>query len=249
MGRDMTPLPRATPTLVNVGYGSVFMWDGRAKSLEEQALGPITSDVEMSLDLPTLARKLEAIAGYRTLFAAAYPGEGISGTTVGKALASFERTIVSTDSPFDRWMSGQEDAVGPEVKRGLRVFEGKGLCANCHQGFNFTDDGFHNIGVEERGKTPDLGRFTQSPRPELRGAFKTPTLRDIALTAPFMHNGIYRTLEEVVEHYDRGGDTKENLSQDIKTLGLTAQEKSDLVAFMKSLTGKPVSVVFPRLPN
>lgn len=248
-GHGMAAMSRATPTLLNVAYGTIFMWDGRKKTLEEQALGPITTDVEMNQDLPSLIRKLEGIAGYRKMFESAYPGEGITGATIGKAIASFERTIVSTESPFDRWIRGDAKAVGPDVKRGFKVFEGKGKCAVCHQGFNFTDNGFHNIGVKDRGDKPDVGRFAQVPLPAMKGAFKTPTLRDVALTAPYMHNGIYKTLEEVVEHYDRGGDVKDNLSPEIKPLELTAQEKADLVAFMKALTGKPVNVAIPRLPN
>lgn len=248
IGHGMTVLSRAAPTLLNVAYGTIFMWDGRAKTLEEQALGPITTDVEMNQDLPSLIRKLEAIAGYRRMFESAYPGEGITGATIGKAIASFERTIVSTESPFDRWIRGDGKAVGPDVKRGFGVFEGKGRCAACHSGFNFTDNGFHNIGVKDRGDKPDVGRFAQRALPVMKGAFKTPTLRDVALTAPYMRNGVYKTLREVVEHYDRGGDVKDNLSPEIKPLGLTAQEKDDLVAFMKALTGKAAPVLFPRLP-
>ena len=118
-------------------------------------------------------------------------------------------------------------------------------CAKCHEGFNFTDNSFHNIGV----KSADVGRFAQRKVASMRGAFKTPTLRDIELTAPYMHNGAYRTLEEVVEHYERGGDVKDNLSPEMKPLELSAQDKADLVAFMKSLTGKPMRVVIPQLPN
>jgi cytochrome c peroxidase len=242
-------MSRATPTLLNVAFGTIFMWDGRKKTLEEQALGPITTDVEMNQDLPSLIRKLEGIAGYKRMFEDAYPGEGITAATIGKAIASFERTILSTDSRFDRWIGGDAKAVGPDVKRGFEVFEGKGRCAVCHQGFNFTDNGFHNIGVKDRGDKPDIGRFAQLPLPAMKGAFKTPTLRDVALTAPYMRNGIYKTLEEVVEHYDRGGDVKDNLSPEIKPLRLTPQEKADLVAFMKALTGKPVDTVLPHLPN
>lgn len=248
-GYRMRILPRATPTLVNVAYGTIFMWDGRAKTLEEQALGPITADVEMNQDLPSLVRKLEAIAGYRRMFEQAYPGEGITAATIGKAIASFERTIVSTESPFDRWIKGDEQAVGPDVKRGFAIFEGKGRCAVCHQGFNFTDEGFHNIGVRDRGDSRDLGRFAQRALPLMDGAFKTPTLRDVSRTAPYMRNGIYKTLEEVVEHYDRGGDVKDNLSPEIRPLGLTPREKADLVAFMEALTGEPAPVLLPALPH
>lgn len=248
VGHGMKPLTRATPTILNTAYNAILMWDGRKKSLEDQALGPIEADVEMNQDIPGLLKKLDALEGYRDLFKRAYPGEGISPATVAKAIASFERTIVSTDSPFDRWARGDQKAVTADVKRGFAVFEGKGNCTACHQGFNFTDYGFHNIGVKDVGDKPDEGRYTQRKLPSLKGAFKTPTLRDVALTAPYMRNGLYKTLEEVVDHYDRGGDLKENLSANIKPLNLDPQEKADLVAFMKSLTGRPVSVTIPLLP-
>jgi cytochrome c peroxidase len=225
------------------------MWDGRKPSLEEQALGPISADAEMHQDLAQLPKKLDAIPGYRAMFDAAYPGEGITEKTIGKAIASFERTVVSTESPFDRWRKGDQNAVSESAKRGFALFTGKANCTACHQGFNFCDDGFHNIGVKTISGEEDVGRFAHRKVKVLRGAFKTPTLRDVALTAPYMHNGIYKTLEEVVEHYDRGGDVKDNLSQDIKPLSLNDQEKNDLVEFMRSLTGVPMTVAVPRLPQ
>jgi cytochrome c peroxidase len=225
------------------------MWDGRMPDLETQALGPIQADAEMHEDLGKLVKKLAGIPGYVQMFDKAYPGEGISDKTIGKAIASFERTVVSGDSPFDRWRRGDEKAVDASVKRGFAVFTGKANCVACHQGFNFTDDGFHNIGLKDPNDIPDVGRYAQRKVAAMRGAFKTPTLRDIALTAPYMHNGAYATLEEVVDHYDRGGDVRDNLSPDIKPLRLSAAEKQDLVAFMKSLTGAPMKVTVPRLPN
>ena len=130
----------------------------------------------------------------------------------------------------------------------MSKFNGKARCSLCHQGFNFTDNCFHNIGLRSQGDTEDEGRFAHRKVKVLKGAFKTPTLRDIALTAPYMHNGAYRTLEQVIDHYDRGGDVKTNLSPNIQPLGLTAQEKQDLVAFMKSLTGAAMVVEVPHLP-
>ena len=249
IGDGMKRLPRATPTIVNIGFSTQLMWDGRAPNLEEQALGPIAAGEEMNQDIPGLIKKLSQFGGYVAMFDKAYPGEGITDKTIGKALAAYQRTVLSTESPFDRWRRGDEKAIGASAKRGFDVFTGKANCVKCHEGFNFTDNGFHNIGLNPTGKEPDLGRFGQRKVASMRGAFKTPTLRDIALTAPYMHNGMYRTLEEVVEHYDRGGDVQDNLSPDMKPLELTAQEKADLVAFMKSLTGKPMQVVLPQLPN
>jgi cytochrome c peroxidase len=202
----------------------------------------------MNLSIEELIARLSKITGYVKLFEQAYPSEGISGTTIAKALASFERTVVATESPFDRWRKGDAKAVDASVKRGFALFTGNAECANCHKGHSFTDNGFHNIGIKDVG-APDLGRFTQRKLPSMKGAFKTPTLRDSALTAPYMRNGIYHTLEEVVEHYDRGGDVKDNLSPNIKPLNLNPQEKNDLVAFMKSLTGAPMRMAYPQLPN
>jgi cytochrome c peroxidase len=174
---------------------------------------------------------------------------GISEVTVARAIASFERTVLSTESPFDRWRMGDEKAVSPEAKRGFDVFTGKAKCAICHMGYNFTDNGFHNIGVKGDGASYDVGRYAQRPLKSMRGAFKTPTLRDIALTAPYMRNGAYASLMEVVEHYNRGGDDQENLSMNIVPLGLTAAEKAELVAFMESLTGAPREISVPVLPR
>jgi cytochrome c peroxidase len=249
IGDGMKRLTRNTPTIVNVGFATQLMWDGRAPNLEEQALGPIAAGEEMNQDIPGLVKKLSQLDGYVTLFEKAYPGEGINDKTIGKALAAYQRTVVSTESPFDRWRKGDPKAVSASAKRGFDLFTGKANCATCHEGFNFTDNGFHNIGLKPAGNTADLGRFGQRKVISMRGAFKTPTLRDIALTAPYMHNGMYRTLEEVVEHYDRGGDVQDNLSPEMKPLNLTEQEKADLVAFMKTLTGKPMQVVLPQLPN
>jgi cytochrome c peroxidase len=248
-GHDMQELKRATPTLANCAFSTTLMWDGREPSLEEQALGPIGAAAEMNHELPILVLKLSSIAGYAPMFEAAYPGEGISERTIGKALAAFERTIVSVESPFDRWRKGDALAVDASVRRGFAVFEGKGNCVKCHDGFNFTDNAFHNIGLKNSGGAVDVGRFAVRPVRAAYGAFRTPTLRDIDLTAPYMHNGIYSTLEEVVEHYDRGGDDRENLSPEMKPLKLSTQEKADLVAFMKSLTGKQMAVTLPQLPN
>jgi cytochrome c peroxidase len=249
MGHGMKTLKRATPTIINTAFSPVLMWDGRAPSLEAQALGPIAADVEMNQDIEGLVKKLSSIPGYPPLFEKAYPGEGITDKTIGKAIAAFERTVLSTPSPFDRWRRGDRKAVGASAKRGFALFKGKANCVACHQGFNFTDNGFHNIGLKRLGADEDIGRFAHRKVAVLRGAFKTPTLRDIALTGPYMHNGAYRTLEEVVDHYDRGGDVKENLSPEMKPLDLTEREKADLVSFLKSLTGEPMKVTIPQLPN
>jgi len=243
-------LGRATPTIVNTGYNTQFMWDGRKKSLEDQALGPMQAADEMKTDFPELLERLRSIRGYVTLFQAAYPGEGISEATIAKAIAAFERTVVSKNSAFDRWVAGDAGAMTASQKRGFKVFvdAGKGNCATCHSGPNFTDNGFHNIGIQSNG-APDLGRFNIRKVASMKGAFKTPTLRDIELTAPYFRDGSAATLRAVIDHYDRGGDDHSNLSADIKPLRLAEQDKVDLEAFMRALTGKRSSFVAPDLPR
>jgi len=246
VGDGMRALGRKTPSIVNSGFNSLHMWDGKVKSLEEQAWGPMLASAEMHGTQDQILVKLKSMPGYVTAFEKAYPGEGINKETVGKAIAGFERTVVSRDSPFDHWAEGDESAVTPSVKRGFALFTGKANCVACHQGGNFTDQGFHNLGLKGNA---DPGRFAIVPVRVALGAFKTPTLRDVALTAPYMHNGSYLTLEEVVDHYDRGGDDKENLDPNLKPLKLTDQEKRDLVEFMKSLTGTQMTITLPKLPQ
>ncbi len=246
IGHGMKILGRATPTVLNSAYQRKQMWDGRFRSLEEQALGPIAAEVEMSQNLDEVIAELKEITGYHVLFEKAYPGEGITKDTLAKAIASFERTIVSNDAPFDRWIKGDEKALSASAKNGFSLFEGKANCIACHQGFNFIDDGFHNLGLKGN---QDAGRHAQIPLPVMMGAFKTPTLRDVALTSPYMHNGMYKTLGEVIAHYNRGGDAKDNLDPNLKPLGLTQQEQKDIVEFLKALTGEPMAVSVPHLPQ
>lgn len=246
IGNNQQVLGRATPTILNSAYNLLQMWDGRFRTLEQQALGPIAAPGEMAQDIDELVVELNNISGYAPLFEAAYPGEGITKETVAKAIASFERTIVSTEAPFDQWIKGDKSAMTAEAKAGFKLFEGKARCNKCHQGFNFVDDGFHNIGLKD---TDDKGRYAIRKVKILQGAFKTPTLRDVAKTAPYMHNGIYKTLVEVVNHYNRGGDIKTHLSPNIRPLNLSKTEKENIVAFLKSLSGDPMNVVIPELPN
>lgn len=246
IGDSKKILKRRTPTLVNAGFNNLHMWDGRFKSLEEQAWGPILSTGEMHATEEETLQKLRAIPEYAAEFERAYAGEGITKLTVAKALANFERTLMSRDSAFDRWVDGDETAVSAAARKGFALFVGKANCAACHQGPNFADQGFHNIGIKG---SEDEGRFAKVPIKISRGAFKTPTLRDVALRGPYMHNGVYRTLEEVVDHYDRGGDEKENLDPNMKPLQLSKSEKRCLVEFMKSLTGTQVAITAPALPQ
>ena len=246
IGNGQKTLGRATPTIINSAFNVLQMWDGRFRSLEQQALGPIGAPGEMHQDVKELLKELSKISGYKQLFENAYPGEGITEKTIAKAIASFERTIISTDSPFDEWVKGDKSALSGEAIRGFELFEGKAKCVKCHSGYNFTDNGFHNIGLKN---AKDMGRFAIRKVKINKGAFKTPTLRDIAKTAPYMHNGEYETLDQVVEHYNRGGVSKKSLDPNITPLNLSHQEKSDLVAFLNSLSGKPMKITIPELPQ
>jgi cytochrome c peroxidase len=252
IGHNFQVLKRHSPSVINSAFYGLQFWDGRAGTLEEQAGGPIVSAAEMNQDMDELVKELSEIKGYVDLFNKAYPGEGISKSTITKAIATFERTAISKDSPFDKYMEGDKTAISESAQRGFDIFLGKAQCAVCHSGFNFSDNGFHNIGVKNLTENEDVGRFAVVPLPSMKGAFKTPTLRDIALSSPYMHNGMYKTLEEVIDHYDRKGDDKTNLSPNMQgpePLNLSAEEKKDLVEFLKSLTGKPVLVTLPTLPN
>ena len=242
-------LGRASPTVFNTAYNSIQMWDGRKKSLEDQAMGPMQANVEMNMDIGKLFQWIGASAGYKALFAKAYPGEPINETTLSKAIASFERTAISNNSPFDRWVKGDAKAMTEQQVDGFKIFAGKGNCVACHSGANFTDNGFHNLGLASWGNSePDMGRYAQKPVNAMKGAFKTPTVREVARTAPYFHDGSATTLMDVVEHYDRGGDVKTNLSANIKPLGLSPQEKQALVAFLEALSSPYLPVTLLELP-
>lgn len=244
-------LDRATPTVVNAAFNTIQMWDGRKKDLEDQAMGPLEAAPEMNTDLERFFQWMNSNQGYKEAFAKAYPGEPIDAGTFRKAVASYERTLISRTSPFDRWVAGDKKAMNKQQLRGMTVFmdSNRGNCAVCHSAPNFTDNGFHNLGLASFGKDkPDLGRYVHKPVAINRGAFKTPTLRDVEYTAPYFHDGSAKTLMDVVEHYDKGGEVKTNLSPNMKPLNLSQQDKEDLVAFMKALSSPPMKVDFPALP-
>jgi cytochrome c peroxidase len=248
-GVKSSVLGRASPTVFNTAYNSIQMWDGRKRSLEDQAMGPMQANVEMNMDIAKLFQWIGNSEGYKALFAKAYPGEPINEDTLSKAIASFERTVVSRDSPFDRWIQGDAQALSTQQVEGFKVFAGRGNCLACHSGANFTDNGFHNLGLASWGVAePDMGRYAQKPVNAMKGAFKTPTVREVARTAPYFHDGSAKTLMEVVDYYDRGGHVKTNLSPNIRPLGLSLQEKQALVAFLQSLSSPYLQVTVPELP-
>ncbi|MEE9201069.1 MAG: cytochrome c peroxidase [Candidatus Brocadiales bacterium] len=237
---------RSAPTTLNAAYMDTQFWDGRAPSLEEQAKGPIINPIEMGMPShDTLIEKLNNIEEYRNDFQNTF-GEAATIDNVAKAIASFERTLLSANSPFDRYLyDDDETAMTEGAKRGFKVFTGKGRCSICHEAnarFGlFMDNKFHNLGVGMDKKDPDLGRYDVTLQYKDKGAFKTPTLRDIALTAPYMHDGSVATLLEVVEFYNKGGEPNPHLSDKIEPLQLTQEEKDDLVAFMESLTSMDIN--------
>lgn len=228
---------RRAPPVSNAAYMPLQFWDGRAPSLEEQAKGPIQNPIEMGNTHEAMIRTVDHIPGYVQLFRSVY-GEGpMTVQQVADAIAAFERTVVTTDSRFDRYMRGDHQALTPLEKQGLEIFNGKGHCTSCHWGPNFSDGRFHNLGVPNKdSKNPDLGRFVITKNPRDKGAFKTPTVRDAALRAPYLHDGSEKTLESLLEFYNRGGGDDPNLDPLMVPLELTPGEIQALAAFIKSLT-------------
>jgi len=274
---------RNSPVAYNRIFSKLQFWDGRAASLEEQAKGPIINPLEMGHTHEGCLECLKAVPGYAMQFEKVFPEEGMTIDTVAKAIATFERALVTGSSPadyyeplrafeqafkddledldafkdedpdgYEKYVKLKADAerapMSESAKRGRELFFGKADCTACHVGANFSDEKFHNIGIGMDATEPDLGRYIVTKDEKDKGAFKTPTVRNVRLTAPYMHDGSLKTLEEVVEWYDKGGHPNPNLSDKIKKLNLTAQEKKDLVAYMKALTGELPKVAAGRLP-
>lgn len=241
---------RSAPTVLNTAFQVFQFWDGRAKTLEQQAVGPIANPIEMNLPLDEAVAKIGAIKGYQEQFQKIF-GQPVTVDSIGKAIAAFERTVVSGDAPYDRLRGGDESAMSIQAWEGMQLFFGKANCSSCHSGPNFTDNGFHNIGVSFTTEKPDLGRFEITKIEGDKGSFKTPTLRDISRTAPYMHDGSLATLEEVVEYYDKGGTPNDYLDEELFPLKLNADQKAALVAFLKvglTSTSYP-EVEPPKLPE
>ncbi|WP_201750141.1 cytochrome-c peroxidase [Tautonia marina] len=238
---------RSAPTVINRAFTTLQFWDGRAASLEEQAIGPIANPIEMTVETDVdkaheaVVQRLRDIPGYRKRFAESFGTDEITIDHVAKAIATFERTVLSGNSPYDRYKAGDEDALTESQLRGMDVFFNKAACDACHLGVNFSDESFVNIGIgydPETGLFSDIGRAEVTKNERDTGAFKTPTLREIEHTAPYMHDGSLATLEEVVEHYDKGGIPNPYIDQRMEPLFLTAQDKADLVAFLRALSGE-----------
>lgn len=204
---------RNAPALINRGYGRAFFWDGRSASLEDQVLKPIQDPNEMDMRLDELSARLK-----------------LNPSVISRTLASYVRTILSGDSPYDRFVNGDRTALSAEQQEGLRIFREKGNCTACHVGPNFTDEQFHNTGVAWRdGALTDEGHG--------HGTFKTPTLREVVRTGPYMHDGTFNSLEDVVEFYSQGGRQNPFLDPEIRPRNFTSGEKMALIAFLRSLNG------------
>jgi cytochrome c peroxidase len=249
---------RSAPTVINSAYNTLQFWDGRAPSLEKQAEGPIANPVEMAYSLEGVVDRLNQDTSYREQFKKAWGTDKITVDIITKSIGSFERTVLSGNSPFDRfYYGGDKTALSASAQRGLKVFQDpkRGNCAVCHtidkKYALFTDNKFHNIGVgaDLQGNFTDTGRYSQTKNNADMGAFKTPTLRNIAQTAPYMHDGELRDLKAVIDHYIGGGNSNPHLDKEIHVLDfLSGQEREDLQEFLKSLTGEMPADVGPPAP-
>ncbi|MBA3723041.1 MAG: c-type cytochrome [Parachlamydiaceae bacterium] len=234
---------RHAPTVINSAYQSTLFWDGRAKTLEDQSVGPIGNPNEMTLANNIHDAHIQCqdrilnIKGYRQLFKEVFGNESITLEEIAKAIATFERTVLSGNSPYDKYLAGNKIAMTSQQIHGYRIFVRSG-CMNCHGGPNFTDGRFTNIGIGMNNTNPDLGRYTITKDEKDWGAFKIPTLRDSANSYPYMHDGSLPTLKSVIDYYDQGGNNNKNLHPLMRPLNLTEQERKDLLSFLEALNGE-----------
>ena len=246
---------RSAPTVLNTAYSDTLFWDGRAPSLEEQAKGPMANPIEMGNTHENVVKTLKAIPGYVSQFETVFGSADFDIDHVVKAIAAYERTLISGNSPFDRYKyGGEKDAMSASQVRGMELFREKEgpNCAKCHRFDDFTADltdfRFHNVGVGIDRPDPDLGREAVTKNPEDRGKFRTPTLRNITLTGPYMHDGRFATLEQVIDYYAKGTVDNPTLDPEIHSFELSPRDKADLLAFLEALTGDPLVEEAPVLP-
>lgn len=248
VGAQNVPLLRHAPSIQNLAESPSLGRDGASTSFEAHARRPITHPLEMNADLAAVARRIYAVGSYRRWFEIMFPGEGVSERTILQALATFQRTQQSGWAPFDDWVAGDDDALTAQQRRGLDLFVGAARCADCHTGWAMTDHGFHDIGLP----SDDIGRAAVAPPGEdadqLRHAFKTPSLRNIALRAPYMHDGSLEALRTVLTHYALGGVDRPSRSAALAEIDLNTSEIDDLIAFLDALTAHDVDVSAPILP-
>ena len=232
---------RSAPTAINRGFSTAQFWDGRAATLEDQSIGPFANLIEHGFaSHDELIKKINSIKGYKKLFSDVYGKKKLTKENVGRAIAAFQRTLISGNSPFDRFdYDGDQKAISESAKRGKNLFFDKARCNLCHMGTNFSDEKFHNIGIGwDDSDTLDLGRYRVSKNEKDLGAFKTPTLREITKTAPYMHDGRFATLEDVIKHYNKGGVKNPFLDNQVIPLNLSDSEIKDLLSMLRSLEGE-----------
>jgi cytochrome c peroxidase len=232
-------LSRRVPTLINRAYGKSQFYDGRAATLEDQIKFPVTNSDEMgSTTIDVAVGGIAKIAGYAALFERAFGDPKVTFERMGKAIASFERTILSGNSPYDRFLNGDKQALTPAAKRGQQIFERTGECSECHNGFNFTNEKFASLGIDPAIPKADLGLGAITGKRRDDGKFKVPTLREVSHTGPYMHDGRYKSLDDVLEFYRKGGQPGPYLDSRIAPFFLDAPAKADLLAFLESLNGE-----------
>jgi cytochrome c peroxidase len=236
---------RSAPTVINRAYSLAQFWDGRAATLEEQAKGPIANPIEMGMTHDAAVERIRNIKGYRPLFKAAFGSDDIDIDRMAKAIASFERTVLSGNSPYDRYKNGDDRAMNVQQVRGMEIFFDRAKCDRCHERSNFTLNAYSNIGVGSDKPEPDVGRYAVTHDPRDWGVFKTPTLREIEHTWPYMHDGSLKSLEEVVEYYNKGGIRNRNLDPNMKMLHMNESEKAALVSFLLALSGEGWQQITP----
>jgi cytochrome c peroxidase len=246
IGSANTPLGRKAPTILNAAFTPIFFWDGRARDLEEQAQGPLTAAAEMNGKFPEIVARLKQVPEYHDWFDRLFPGVGVTKENLLTAIATYERTVVTGWSPFDRWVDGDEAAISASAKRGFELFNGKAGCSACHSGWNFTDNKFHDVGFSD----DDIGRGKLEPNnPQAQHAFKTPGLRNLIYRAPFGHFGQMADLESIIAFYESGGESRPSKSPLMKGFVLEVSEMEDLLNFLKCLTAEKTETALPNLPN
>jgi cytochrome c peroxidase len=263
---------RNSPTLINVAFSKFMFHDGRAETLEDQALFPMMSAFEMNQNLDYMEEEIRSVPEYVDEFRQVFGTDDITRERIAMAIAAFERSLVSRDAPLDRYLNGDKNVLSAAAKRGLEIFKGKGKCTECHYGVNLIDDRFHALNVPEnpefqadprvaatrrfvaklyhfegfRTLKEDPGRYLITKDDKDWRAFKTPTLRDLSKTGPYMHNGIFETLDEVIDFFDRGGGQGNSA---LKPLGLSKDDKKDLQTFLvEALTGADIKIEYPKIP-
>jgi cytochrome c peroxidase len=238
VGVTKTTLRRRAPTLINRAYGRSQFYDGRAVTLEDQVHFPVSAKDEMGSSPEAAAAAIAGIAGYGPLFQRAFGDPQVTFQRIAQAIASFERTILSGNSPYDRYVHGDKNSLTPQAKRGMEIFERTGECSECHKGFNFSDEKFASLGIGPDEEPPDLGLAGITGKRRDEGKFKVPTLREVAHTGPYMHDGRFKTLDDVLDFYRKGGRPSRQLDSRVAPFFLDAPAKADLKAFLESLSGE-----------